>query len=126
MKITSTILPGFINDFDIVVSEMGVCFDAVINFNLPYQSFNIQSEVHMEAVFSNSFDTVYLLNPAVEVYKMPTFFNVVNHQFIYPGFKGLIITGKMTIFGSYTVSIFPVSRSCSQKTFDELSAKKLN
>ncbi|MCW3092328.1 MAG: hypothetical protein JWP81_3397 [Ferruginibacter sp.] len=126
MKVTSTILPDFINDFNMEVFEMGVCFDAVVNFNLPFQSFNMESEVHMEAMLSGSFDTVYLLNPDIKIYKMPTFFNMVNHQFIYPKFKGLIIAGNMPIFGRYTVSIFPTSQFCSEQTLNELKAKKLN
>ncbi|MEO6548433.1 MAG: hypothetical protein ABIN94_10550 [Ferruginibacter sp.] len=126
MKVTSTILPDFINDFSIDVFEIGVCFDAIVNFNLPFQSFNIESEVHMEAMVSGNFDTIYLLNPDIKVYKMPTFFNIVNHQFIYPKFKGLIIAGNMPIFGRYTVSIFPTTQRCSDAAFYEWRAKKLN
>ncbi|MEP7109297.1 MAG: hypothetical protein ABI760_14990 [Ferruginibacter sp.] len=126
MKLTSTILFEFINDFDLEVSELGVCFDAIINFNLPMQNFNLQSEVHMESVLSNSIDSIYLLNPLIEKYKMPTFFSDVNHQFLYLNHTGLIIAGKMPLFGAYSVSMFPKSQSCSLKTYDELRAKKLN
>ena len=126
MKLTSTILFDFINDFKLEVSEFGVCYDAIINFNLPMQNFNLQSEVHMQAVLSYRIDTIYLLNPAIETYKMPTFFNDVNHQFLYLNRSGLIITGNMPLFGAYSVSIYPKSPSCSQKTYDELKAKILN
>ncbi|MBC7889849.1 MAG: hypothetical protein H7Z13_18390 [Ferruginibacter sp.] len=126
MKMTSTILSDFIYDFNLEVTEVGVCFDAVINFNLPMQNFNLQSEVHMEPVLSNLVDTIYLLNPMIEKYKMPTFFNDVNHQFLYLSNKGLIIAGQMQLFGSYSISMFPKNHRCSQATFDELRAKKLN
>ncbi|MEP7143629.1 MAG: hypothetical protein ABI707_12195 [Ferruginibacter sp.] len=126
MKLTSTILFDFISDFKLEISEFGACFDAIINFNLPMQNFNLQSEVHMEPVLSYRIDTIYLLNPAIMKYKMPTFFNDVNHQFLYLNHTGLIITGNMKLFGAYSVSIFPKSHSCTLKTFDELRAKKLN
>jgi len=57
---------------------------------------------------------------------MPTFFNDVNNQFRYINHKGLIITGNMELLGAYTVSIFPKSRGCTQNTYEELRAKKLN
>jgi hypothetical protein len=80
----------------------------------------------MEPVLSYMIDTIYLLNPAVIKYKMPAFFNDVNHQFLYLNHTGLIITGNMELLGAYSVSIFPKSHTCTQKTWDELRAKKLN
>ena len=126
MKLTSTILFDFVNDFKLEVYEFGVCFDAIINFNLPVQNFNLQSEVSMEPSLSYMIDTVYLLNPVVTKYRMPAFFNDANHQFRYLHHKGLIITGNMVLLGAYSVSIFPRSHNCTQKTYDELRAKKLN
>lgn len=126
MKLTSTILFDFIHDFELEVTEFGVCFDAIINFNLPTQNFNLQSEVHMESALSNGIDSIYLLNRLVEDFKMPTFFNDVNHRFLYLSHTGLIITGTMPLTGAYSVSIFPKSAYCSQQTFDELKGKKLN
>jgi hypothetical protein len=126
MKLTTTILSDFVQDFKLEVTEFGVCFDAVINFNLPMQNFNLQSEVHMDSVLSGCIDTIYLLNPTVEAYKMPVFFNDVNHQFLYLSRTGLVITGNMPLFGAYSVSIFPKNNGCSQQSFDELRAKKLN
>ena len=90
------------------------------------QNFNMQSEVHMEALFSDRVDSIYLLNPAILKYKMPTFFNDVNHRFLYLSKTGLIITGNLELVGAYSVSIFPKSDRCTQKTWDELRAKKLN
>lgn len=126
MKMTSTILLDFAYDFNLEVSEVGVCFDAIINFNLPMQNFNLQSEVQMESVLSKGIDTIYLLNPVISKYKMPTFFNDVNHQFLYLNHTGLIIAGNMPLFGAYSISMFPKNSRCSKKTFDELRAKKLN
>jgi len=126
MKITSSILSEFITDFGLEMTEAGVCFDAIVNFNLPMQNFNLQSEVHMESLLSGNFDTVYLLNPVVALYKMPTFFNDVNHQFLYLNKTGLIITGSMPLFGAFSISMFPKNTTCSQKTLNELRAKKFN
>ena len=74
MKLASTILSDFVNDFKLEVSRLGVCFDAVINFNFPDKNFNLHSEVHMEPGLSKHIDTIYLLNPVIEKYKMPVFF----------------------------------------------------
>lgn len=126
MKLTSSILSDFVHDFDLEVTEFGVCFDAVINFNLPMHNFNLQSEVYMESVLAIGIDTIYLLNPIIEVNKMPTFFNDVNHQFLYLNHVGLVITGNLPLFGSYSVSLFPKTPFCTQSTFEELKAKKLN
>ena len=126
MKLTSTILSDFVQDFKLELTEFGVCFDAIINFNLPMQNFNLESEVHMEPVLSYRIDTIYLLNPVIAKYKMPTFFNDVNHQFVYLNHTGLIITGTMELLGAYGISIFPKSQLCSKKTWDELRGKKLN
>ena len=123
---TSTILFDFIHDFDLEVTEVGVCFDAIANFNLPRQNFNLQTEVYMESVLSHGVDSIYLLNPVIEKYKMPTFFNDVNHKFLYLGHTGLIIAGSMPLFGAYTISIFPKSHMCSSRTYNELVAKKFN
>lgn len=126
MKTTSTILFDFIHDFKLEISEVGVCFDAVINFNLQMQNFNLQSEVHMQSFVSTRIDTVYLLNTEVEKYNMPTFFNVVNNQFFYLKERGLLIAGTMPLFGAYTISIFPKTSSCTQNTISELRGKKYN
>ncbi len=126
MKRTSCILNDFVNDFKLEISDVGVCFDAIINFNLPMQNFNLQSEVHMDSVFLNKIDSIYLLNPVVEHYKMPTFFNDVDHQFLYLNKTGLIIAGNMPLFGAYSISMFPKSNSCTPKTLRELRAKKFN
>lgn len=126
MKTTSTVLFDFIYDYKLDVSGIGVCFNAVIDFNLPAQNFNLMSEVHIESFLSNRVDSIYLLNPVIEKYKMPTFFNDANHQFFYLKQRGLMIMGQMPLFGGYTISIVPKSYSCTQKTFDELRAKKLN
>lgn len=126
MKMTSTILYDFIQDFDLESSEVGVCFDASIEFNTPGQKFNFQSEVLMESFLLTGIDTIFLLNPVTQIYRIPTFFNDTNHQFIYFRNKGLFIAGYTPLFGSYSVSIFPESLDCTQKTFDELRAKKYN
>lgn len=126
MKSTSTIFFDFICDHNLDVSEIGVCFNAVIDFNLPTQNFNLISEVHMESFLSGRVDSIYLLNREIENYKMPTFFNEVNHQFFYVKERGLLIAGCMPVFGAYTIAIIPKSYSCCQATFDELRAKKLN
>lgn len=126
MKITSTILCDFIQDYKLEVSEVGVCFDAIIDFNLPLQNFNLPSEVYMESVFSNSIDTIYLLNPVIELYKLPVYFNDVNYQFLYVKHRGILIAGNLPLFGTFTISIIPKCRTCTQKTFNELRAKKLN
>lgn len=126
MKITSSILSDFVTDFNLEVTELGVSFDAIVNFNLPMQNFNLQSEVHMESLLSNNFDSVYLLNPVVALYKMPTFFNDVNHQFLYLNKTGLIITGDMPLFGAFSISMYPKNTFCSRKTYAELMAKKFN
>ncbi|MEO6732098.1 MAG: hypothetical protein ABIN01_12840 [Ferruginibacter sp.] len=126
MKLTSTIFCDFINDFALETTEVGVCFDAIVNFNLPMQNFNLQSEVSIESLLSDSFDTMYLLNPVVEMYKMPTLFNDVNHQFVYAKHRGLLIVGTMALFGAYTISIIPKNDLCDPKTLNELRAKKLN
>ncbi|MEO5893648.1 MAG: hypothetical protein ABIQ31_25565 [Ferruginibacter sp.] len=126
MKLTSTILSDFVSDFKLEVSEVGVCFESIVNFNLPMQNFNLQTEVHMESVLSNGIDTIYLLNPVIEIYKMPIFFNDVNHQFLYLTRTGLVITGNMPMLGAYSISIFPKTKICTTKTFYELKAKKLN
>lgn len=126
MKTTSSILFDFIQDFGLEVSEIGVCLDAVVNFNLQKQNFNLQSEVQLDSIISNRIDTVILLNKEVEKYKIPTFFNIVNNQFFYLKQRGLLISGNIIMLGDYTISIFPKSTSCSQRTFNELRAKKLN
>jgi|GEM_PF-3927126 len=126
MKKASTILFDFVNDFNLTISEVGVCFDAIVNFNLPMQNFNLRSEVHMASIFSNRIDTIYLLNPVIEQHKMPTFFNDVNHQFLYLNKTGLIIAGDMPLFGPYSISMFPKSNNCTSKTLRELRSKKYN
>ncbi|MEO7768867.1 MAG: hypothetical protein ABIS01_15665 [Ferruginibacter sp.] len=126
MKLTSTILSEFIADFKLKKSEVGICFDAIVNFNLGIQNFNIKSEVYMESGLSHNLDSIYLLNTVIARYKMPTFLNDVNHHFNYISYKALIVTGNMPLFGDYTISIFPKSRFCTPKTFAELRAKKLN
>jgi hypothetical protein len=126
MKLTSNIIADFVKDFDLEVYEFGVCFDAIVNFNLPDQNFNLQTEVHLESALSSKIDTICLLNPIVALYRMPIFFNEVNHQFLYLYRKGLIITGSMTGIGAYSVSIFPRSRYCNPKTLEELKARKFN
>jgi hypothetical protein len=126
MKLTSTILTDFIRDFEMERFEFGVCFEGIINFNLPDHNFNLYSEVHMEAGLCRRIDSIYLLNPVIALYKMPTFFNDVDHKFLYLHRKGIIITGILTLIGPYSVSIFPSSRTVSQHCFDELRARKLN
>ena len=126
MKKTNAILCDFVQDFNLEISEIGVCFEAIVNFNLPSQNFNLLSEVHMESVFSNKIDTLYLLNPMVEKYKMPSFFNDVNHQFLYLNKAGLIVAGSLPLFGAYTISIIPKNYTCTEKTWNELKSKKLN
>lgn len=126
MKLTSTILSDFVHDFKLQTSEFGVCFSAVANFNLPSRHFNLHTDVHMEAVLSGSIDTIYLLNPVVEAYKMPTFFNDANHQFLYLNNAGIIIIGTAQPIGMYSISIIPKSDSYTKKSFDELRGKKLN
>ncbi|MEJ7586748.1 MAG: hypothetical protein WKI04_04220 [Ferruginibacter sp.] len=80
----------------------------------------------MESVLANGIYSIYLLNPLIEVYEMPTFFNDVNHQFLYLNRTGLVITGTMPLAGAYSISIFPKSRTSTDKTYYELRAKKLN
>jgi len=126
MKITSSILSDFVNDFQLETTDVGVCFDAVINFNLPTQHFNLQSEVHMESVLSKNLDTLYLLNPLISDYKMPTVFNDANHQFLYLERTGLIIAGTLPVYGAYSISLFPKGNSCNPKTLREIRSKKLN
>jgi hypothetical protein len=126
MKMTSTLLFDFIGDFNLESSEPGVCFDAMVDFNITGQTFNFQSEVLIESFLLTHPDTIYLLNRITQIYKIPNFFNGVNHHFIYFKNRVLFIAGYTTLFGSYSISIFPVSGSCTQKTFDELRAKKLN
>ena len=126
MKLASTILSDFVSDFKLEVSKVGVCFDAIINFNLPNKNFNLQSEVYMEPALSKDIDTIYLLNPIIEAYRMPVFFNDINHQFLYLNRTGLVITGNMPLVGSYSVSIMPKSHGCTPETLEELTAKKLN
>lgn len=126
MKVTSSILFDFIADFKIELADVGMCFDAIVNFNLAMQNFNLQSEVYMESVISKSIDSIYLLNPVIAKYMMPTFFNDVNHQFIYLQHKTLIIHGNMPLFGDYSISVFPKSRKATPFTLAELRAKKYN
>ena len=126
MKATSSILFDFIYDHKLDVSDTGVCFEAMIEFNLPAQNFNLPSAVHIESFLFNRVDSIYLLNPLIEQHRLPTFFNDVNHRFFYLKQRGLMIAGTMPLFGAYTISIIPNSQICKQKTFDELRAKKLN
>ncbi|MEO6549495.1 MAG: hypothetical protein ABIN94_15945 [Ferruginibacter sp.] len=126
MKITSTILFDFIADFKIVRDDVGICFDSIVNFNAGARHFNIRSEIFMESIIEKSIDSIYLLNPIARKYKIPTFFNDVNHQFLYLPYKALIIDGDMPLFGNYSISIFPKSRKASQVTLAELRAKKYN
>ena len=127
MKLTSTILTDFIRDFEMEKFEFGVCFEGIINFNLPDHNFNLYSEVHMEAsLCRRRIDSIYLLNPVIALYKMPTFFNDVENRFLYLHKKGIIMTGILQLIGPYSVSIFPSSRPVSQYCFDELRARKLN
>lgn len=123
---TSILLGDFIQDFNLETTEMGVCFDATIDFDIAGQKYNFHSAVLLESFLLTNIDTVYILNPISQVYKIPTFFNDVNHQFIYFKNRGLFIAAYHPIFGSYSISIFPDAGYCTQKTFNELKAKKFN
>src|SRR6188768_3276802 len=126
MKATSTLLLDFIQDFGIESNEVGACFNAIIDFSISRQKFTFESNVLMEAFLLAGIDTIYLLNPITRTYLLPSCFNEVNHQFIYFKNRGLFVAGYMAKYGSYSVSIFPESTSCTAKTFEELRAKKLN
>ena len=126
MKATSTILFDFIYDYNLEVSEIGACFTALVDFNLPTKNFNLITEVHLDSFLSTRLDSIYLLNPEIENYEMPTFFNDINHQFFYLKNRGLLIAGCMPVFGAYTISVIPKSFNCSQQIYSELRGKKLN
>ena len=125
MKKTSSLLFDFIHDFNLEVEEMGVCFGANVDFHTPVQKFNFYSEVHIES-FSASINSIYLLNPLTEIYKIPTFFSDVNHQCVYFRKRGLFIAGYTALFGPYSISMFPEGMCCSRGTLEELRCKKLN
>ena len=126
MKTTSTLLLDFIQDFDIESYEGGACFNAIVDFSISGQIFRFESNVLMEAFLFNGIDTLYLLNPITRTYMLPSCFNEVNHQFIYFKNRGLFIEGYMAKYGSYSLSIFPDSITCTPKTYEELRVKKLN
>ena len=113
-------------DFDIESNEAGACFKAIIDFNITGKKFTFESHVLMEAFLFNGIDTIYLLNPIIRTYKLPSCFNEANHQFVYFKNRGLLVAGHMIKYGPYSISIFPESVNCAAKTFEELRAKKLN
>ena len=116
MNKTSSVLFDFIHDFNFEVEEIGACFGADIDFHTLVQKFKFYSEVHIES-FSSSINSIYLLNPLTEIYKIPTFFSDLNHQFVYFRNRGLFIAGYTALFGPYSISIFPESMCCSRETW---------
>ncbi|CAN5624122.1 hypothetical protein BH11BAC3_BH11BAC3_46180 [soil metagenome] len=126
MKTCVTHFAAFIEDFNLSDHETGVCFNAVINFNLLKQNVSVESEVYMEAVFSNEIDTIHLLNPLIGEYKMPVRFNEGNHRFLHIENTGLLVAGVLPAFGSFTMTIFPQATACNLQTLREISCKKYN
>ncbi|MEO6232585.1 MAG: hypothetical protein ABJB11_05480 [Ferruginibacter sp.] len=126
MKTCATQFAAFIDDFKLSDHESGVCFNAVINFNLLKQNICVESEVYMEAVFSNKIDTVHLLNPLIGAYKMPVQFNEGNNRFLHIENTGLLVAGELPVLGTFTMTIFPKNTPCNVRTLREISCKKYN
>jgi hypothetical protein len=116
----------FVHDFNLEFTEPGVCFNALIGFNLPMHHFNLMSEVQVDAVMSGDIDTICLLNPALDAYNIPTLFNDLSHRLAYIKNRALLVFGLLPLYGAFTIAIIPKSRYCALKTYDELRAKKLN
>ena len=126
MKICSLPFSEFIQDFELESREFGICFSATVNFNVMMQNFCVQTDVHMEALYSGEIDTIRLLNPIIEQYKMPVSFNEVSHQFLYIHNTALLIGGHINLFGPFTISIFPRNQAVNPASLAEIKSKKLN
>ncbi len=126
MKTCATQFADFIGEFDLLEHESGVCFNAVINFNMLKQNVSVESEVYMEAIFSNEIDTIHLLNPLIGEFKMPVRFNQSNHRFLHLENIGLLVAGELPVFGNFTLTIFPQTTPCSKQAMREISCKKYN
>ena len=117
-------LSDFINEFELIESDIGVCFEASIYANLHNVLIEIESDVQI--VSRSNISTIYLLNPNLQANNIPHTFEASESNLSFRPSYGLVIRDEDVYNGRYALMIVPVNKNCLIPTFDEIRAKTYN
>jgi hypothetical protein len=126
MKALTKPLFDFITDFQLVKKDNIICFDAIIYFSTNISSVQLPTEVQIITIGKKELNVVYLLNPDVNVHKIPDMYREDIESFNYFKNRALIIKGHMPSYGEYVLSIHPGDNACDENTLKEIHAKMYN
>ncbi len=126
MKTVTKSLRHFIKDFKLEAKGRTICFDALIYFKAKEEVILLPTEVHILNIGKDAFDVLYLLHHNIALHHIPDIFDPLNEKFTYSTGKALIIKGTASFYGSYTLSIHPTNKTCSEETLKEIHSKTYN
>lgn len=126
MKGVSQAINDFIAEFELSITERGVCFHAVLFIYTQYLAAQVQSEVHIVSIGNDHIATIHILNPSLGIEGFPAFFESGYVDISYQQKKGLIIRATDKNYGQYKLIIHPVSSDCNEATIQEIKARYYN
>ena len=115
MKTSDTVLAEFIKDFNLEVPEVGVCFNADIEFTTLsiFKKFNC--EVHIITMAQKQMSVVYLLHQQLAEHGIPDVFPFDTDNFSYIKMRSLVINNYDLLRGKYSLSISPINLPVNKK-----------
>ncbi len=115
MKTSDTVLAEFIKDFKLEVPDIGVCFNADIEFTTIsiFKKFNC--EVHIITMTQKQLSVVYLLHQPLAEHGIPDVFPFDADHFSYNKMRSLVINDYDLLRGKYSLCISPINLPVNKK-----------
>lgn len=115
MKTNESVLAEFINDFNLEIPAVGVCFNADIEFATATVFKKFNCEVHIITMQQKQMSVVYLMNDQLAESGIPDVFPFEPDNFSYNKNKTLVITDYDLLRGKFMLSIAPLKAKCETK-----------
>jgi hypothetical protein len=126
MKLVTTSLSDFIQDFNLLKKAGIICFDANIYFITSKKNIQIQTQVQIVSITNKVLDEVYLLNPNIEKYGFNDTYIFGREKFKYFENFGLYIKSYSPKHGYYFLNINQHINECDEHMNAEIHARMYN